>query len=83
MLKSIGDIWFGCSQEVGCFSEGLLREDLHYLSLVELLVCILGLVLFYEYHDFCYKIYRIGSFSYKTLFSCLVELPGNKKPQGP
>ena len=52
MLKSIGDIWFGCSQEVGCFSEGLLREDLHYLSLVELLVCILGLVLFYEYHDF-------------------------------
>ena len=28
MLKSIRDIWFGCSQEVGCFSEGLLREVL-------------------------------------------------------
>ena len=25
-------------------------------------------------------IFRIGSFSYKTVFSCLVELPGNKKP---
>ena len=38
---------------------------------------------FYEYHEFLsYKIFRIGSFSFKTLFSCLVELPGNKKPQG-
>ena len=26
MLKAIGDIWFCCSREVGCFSEGLLRE---------------------------------------------------------
>ena len=42
----------------------------------------IGLFLFYEYHDLCYKIYRIGSFSYKTVFSCLVELPGNIKPQG-
>ena len=23
MLKSIGDIWFGCFREIGCFSEGL------------------------------------------------------------
>ena len=30
MLKSIGDIWFGCSREVGCFSEGLLIEVLLY-----------------------------------------------------
>ena len=28
MLKSISDIWFGCSREVGYFSEGLLREGL-------------------------------------------------------
>ena len=28
MLKSIGDIWFGCSQEIGCFSEGVLIEVL-------------------------------------------------------
>ena len=34
-----------------------------------------------EYHDLCYKIYRISSFSYKTIFSCLVELPGNIKTQ--
>ena len=26
MSKSIGDIRFGCSREVGCFLEGLLRE---------------------------------------------------------
>ena len=31
-----------------------------------------------EYHDLAYKIFRIGIFSYKTVFSCLVELPGNK-----
>ena len=37
---------------------------------------------FYEYHDLAYKIFIIGSFSYKTVFSCLVELPGNKKHQG-
>ena len=30
MLKSIGDIWFGCSREVGWFSEGLLREVILY-----------------------------------------------------
>ena len=24
---------------------------------------------FYEYHDLAYKIFRIGSFSYKTVFS--------------
>ena len=29
MLKSIGDIWFGCSREVCCFSEGLLVEVLN------------------------------------------------------
>ena len=28
MLKSIRDIWFGCSREVGCFSEELLIEVL-------------------------------------------------------
>ena len=27
----IGDIWFGCSQEVGCFSEELLVEILLYV----------------------------------------------------
>ena len=37
---------------------------------------------FYKYHDLVYKTFRIGSFSYKTVFSCLVEMPGNKKPQG-
>ena len=37
---------------------------------------------FYEYHDLAYKIFRIGSFSDKTVFSCLLELPGNKKSQG-
>ena len=26
LFKSIGDIWFVCSREVGCFLEGLLRE---------------------------------------------------------
>ena len=36
---------------------------------------------FYEYHDLEYKIFRIGSFSYKTVFSCLLELPGNIKFQ--
>ena len=36
---------------------------------------------FYEYHNLAYKIFRNGSFSYKTVFSCLVELPGNKKSQ--
>ena len=30
---------------------------------------------FYEYHDLAYKIFKIGSFSYKTVFLCLVELP--------
>ena len=34
---------------------------------------------FYEYIDLAYKIFRIGNFSYKTVFLCLVELPGNKK----
>ena len=34
------------------------------------------------YHDLAYKIFRIGSFSYKTVFSCLVELPGNKSSKG-
>ena len=29
-VKSIGDIWFGCSREDCCFSEGLLREVLLY-----------------------------------------------------
>ena len=43
-----------------------------YFLLVELLVCMLGLVPFNEYHDLAYKIFRIGSCSYKTLFSCLV-----------
>ena len=33
---------------------------------------------FYEYHDLAYKIFRIG----RTVFSCLVELPGNEKSQG-
>ena len=33
---------------------------------------------FYEYHDLVYKIFRISSFSYKTVFCYLVELPGNK-----
>ena len=28
MLKPIGDIWFGCSREVGCFLGGLLIEVL-------------------------------------------------------
>ena len=37
---------------------------------------------FYEYHDLTYRIFRIGSFSHKTVFSCLVELPGNKRSQG-
>ena len=38
---------------------------------------------FYEYHDLSYKIFRIGGFRCKTLISCLVELPGNKKnPKG-
>ena len=32
-LRSIRDIWFGCSREVGCFLEGLLREVLLYLSI--------------------------------------------------
>ena len=42
-----------------------------YFSLVELFVCILGLVpdLFYEYRDLAYKIFRICSFSYKNVFS--------------
>ena len=31
-MKSIGDIWFSCSQAVDCFSEGLLREVLLYLK---------------------------------------------------
>ena len=31
MLKSIGDNWFGCSREFGCFSEGLLRKVLLYV----------------------------------------------------
>ena len=26
MLKSIGDIWFGLSREVGCFSEGFVKS---------------------------------------------------------
>ena len=26
MLKSIGVIWFGCSREVGCFSEGCQKK---------------------------------------------------------
>ena len=34
MFKSIGDIWFGCSREVGCFSEGLLIEVLLYIILL-------------------------------------------------
>ena len=39
---------------------------------------------FYEYHDLAYKIliFKIGIFSYKAVFLCLVELPGNKKFQG-
>ena len=30
----IGDIWFGCSREVGCFSKELLRKVLLYLSII-------------------------------------------------
>ena len=38
---------------------------------------------FFEYHDLAYKnIFKIGSFSYKTVFLCLLELPGNKNFQG-
>ena len=38
---------------------------------------------FYEYHDLhSFKIFRIGTVSYKTVLSCLAELPSNKKPQG-
>ena len=37
---------------------------------------------FYEYHHLACKIFEIGSFSYKAVFLCLVELPGNKKFQG-
>ena len=37
---------------------------------------------FYEYHDLAYKIFKIGSFRYKAVFLCLVELPSNKKFQG-
>ena len=37
---------------------------------------------FYEYHDLAYKIFKIGSFNYKTVFLCLLKLPGNKKFQG-
>ena len=40
------------------------------------------IISFYEYHDLAYRIFRMGSFSYKTAFSCLVELPGNKRSQG-
>ena len=37
----------------------------------------------YEYHDLAYKIFRIGSFSYKTVFSIYVDLQGKKKrPKG-
>ena len=48
-----------------------------YFSLVELLVCII--ILLDENHGLAYKIL---SFSYTTVFSCLVELLGNKKFQG-
>ena len=37
---------------------------------------------FYGYDDLAYKIFKIGSFSYKAVFLCLVELPGNKMFQG-
>ena len=41
-----------------------------YFSLVELhvYVCILGLVIFYEYHNVSYTIFIIGRFSY-NMFS--------------
>ena len=37
----------------------------------------------YEYHDLAYKLFRIGSFSYKTVFSCLVRAARQQKtPRG-
>ena len=42
MLKSIGDIWFGCSREVGCFLKELLREVLLYLSTIIFTIIIIN-----------------------------------------
>ena len=35
MLKSIGDIWFGCFQKCGCFSEGLYHYFSHYVIIIQ------------------------------------------------
>ena len=40
------------------------------------------IISFYEYHELAFKIFKISSFSYKTVFLYLVELPGNKTFQG-
>ena len=51
LLKSIGDIWFGCSREVGCFSEGLL--DRFYCSAIGGLVEMLSGIYIGEWSYVC------------------------------
>ena len=46
-----------------------------HVSLFELLVCILGFM-----NTMIKYLELVVAISYKTLFSCLVELPGNKNP---